>query len=101
VKAQLKAIRKLVTNATLPAGMKHTLLWSFDRLPQLYIDLDRTYENRYCDQIVGVIGGMLKTLASPDAGPTAEGLATVLANRFRNVHDKHGIAVTLKKPSSY
>jgi hypothetical protein len=99
VETELKAIRKLVKKTTLPPAIEHTVLWGFDQLPQLYTDLNRTYDSRYSDHILGVIGGILKTLASADAGgEAAEKLATVMGNRFRDMHDKHGIAVALKPP---
>jgi hypothetical protein len=99
MQAGLKSIRRLVKSTALPTGVEHTVLFGFDQLPQLYNDLNRTYDSRYSDRILGVIGGILKTLSSPDAGgPAAEKLAVTIGNRLRDMHDKHGIAVALKAP---
>ena len=81
MQAGLKSIRRLVKSTALPTGVEHTVLWGFDQLPQLYLDLNRTYDSRYSDRILGVIGGILKTLGTPEAGGAAADVpaATTLA----------------------
>jgi hypothetical protein len=99
--AGLKAIRKLVLQAALPDRVEHDVLKSFDELPTLYRDLNRTYNTCYSDRILGLVGGIFRTLASADAGgPVAEKLATDIGSRLRKLHDKHGISVALKEPTA-
>jgi hypothetical protein len=98
VHSELQAIRALVTDASLPANIQHSILVSFDKLPGLYDDLDRTYESRFADRIAGSVEGMLRILAAKDAGPDAMHLSTTIVNRMREMHDRFGVAVTLKLP---
>jgi hypothetical protein len=97
VHAELQAIRALVTDASLPANIQKSVLASFDKLPGLYDDLDRTYESRFSDRITGSVEGMLRILAAKDAGPDALHLSATIVNRMREMHDRFGIAVALKR----
>ena len=94
--AELQVIRNLVSGATLPAKLQQSILASFDKLPSLYDDLNRTYESRFADRIVGSIDGILRLLAVKDACPDAPELAATMVNRMRAMHDRFGIAVALK-----
>ena len=96
----LRAIRNLVTAASLPPQVEHTMLWRFDQLPKLYGDLKRTYESRYSDRILVLVQGMLKVLASEEtAGPDAHKLAEKIVSRLQKMHDAHGLSeVGLKPP---
>jgi hypothetical protein len=100
VKATLKTIRALVTDAGLPAEVEHAVLWRFDQLPTLYISLKTTYESRYSDRILVLVQGMLKTLASEEAGgEDALKLAEKIVVRLQKMHDQHGLAeIGLKPP---
>jgi hypothetical protein len=99
VDAELRAIRELVTSADLPEEVQRTVLGGFDQLPGLYRELSRTYETRYSDRIVGVVGGMTRVLASDGAGsPEARTLAEGIVERLRAMHDRYGVAVVGLKP---
>jgi hypothetical protein len=98
VHAELQAIRAMVTDASLAAKIQQSILSSFDKLPGLYDDLDRTYESRFADRITGSVEGMLRILAAKDAGPDAMHVSTTIVNRMRDMHDRYGISVTLKPP---
>lgn len=100
MKATLKTIRALITDAALPPEVEHAVLWRFDQLPTLYISLKSTYESRYSDRILVLVQGMLKTLASEEAAG-AEGvkLAEKIVVRLQKMHDAHGLAeIGLKPP---
>ncbi len=98
METDLQAIRDMVSKAELPAKVQQTVLTTFDQLPKVYQDLGRTYESRFSDRIVGLVEGMVRTLANKDACPDAPGLAENMVNRLRAMHDRHGIAVALKPP---
>jgi hypothetical protein len=98
VHAELQGIRTLVADATLPVKVQQSVLSRFDQLPTLYDDLNRTYESRFADRIIGSIEGMVRILAAKDACPDSPQLATTMVNRIRAMHDQYGIAVALKPP---
>ncbi len=93
---ELREIRELATGTDLPADVQKAVLWGLDQLPRLYTELNRTYESRHSDRIVGLVQGMVKTLTAAEAGPDAKALAPALVDRLRAMHDRHGIAVALK-----
>jgi hypothetical protein len=96
VHAELQRIRRLLTDSALPAKIQKPILASFDKLPSLYDDLNRTYESRFSDRIIGSIGGIVRSLGADDAGPEASQLAATMVNRMRAMHDRFGVAVALK-----
>jgi hypothetical protein len=98
MKTDLQAIRDLVAGTTLKPDVRQTVLTRFDQLPRLYADLARTYESRFADQIVDMVGRMVRQLSAAEAGPDAALLAATLVTRLRAMHDQHGVAVTLKPP---
>ncbi len=96
VHAELQGIRDLVAGATLPSKVQLAILTIFDTLPKLYDDLNRTYETRFSDRIVGSTQGIVRILAAKDACPDAPELAATMVNRMRAMHDRFGISVALK-----
>jgi hypothetical protein len=96
MQANLQAIRNLLTDADLPAKVQQTILSRFDELPELYDELNRTYECRFSDRIVGLVAEVVRVLGAPDAGPHARMLAETMVQRLRAMHDRYGISVILK-----
>ena len=96
VESDLQAIRDMVSEATVLAKVQQSVLNSFDEMPKLYRELGRTYESRFSDRIVGLVDGMIRSLASKDAGAGAPALSEAIVNQLRAMHDRHGIAVALK-----
>jgi hypothetical protein len=92
----MQAIRAMMTEAPLPQQVQQFLLARFDQLPKLYSELSRTYESRFADRIAGSVEGMVRVLASKEAGPDAAQFAATLITRMRAMHDRYGVAVTLK-----
>jgi hypothetical protein len=102
VKATLKTIRAMLTDAGLPPEVEHAVLWRFDQLPALYMSLKSSYESRYSDRILLLVQGILKTLASEEAGGAeALKLAEKIVARLQKMHDAHGLAeIGLKPPTA-
>jgi hypothetical protein len=99
VEAELRAIRKLVSSADLPEEVQRAVLGGIDQLPALYRELNRTYESRFADRILGVVGGMTRALTGEGAdGPASRALAEGIVKRLQKMHDRHGIAVADLKP---
>ena len=99
MKATLKTIRALVTDAAMAPEIEHAVLWRFDQLPTLYISLKGTYESRYSDRILVLVQGILKTLMSEEAGGAdAVKLAEKIVARLQKMHDQHGLAEIGIKP---
>ena len=101
MQANLQAIRASIVETALPVEVEQTVLWRFDQLPKLYIDLKRTYESRYSDRILVLVQGILKALAAEEVtNPDTMKLAEKIISRLQKMHDKHGLAhVGLKPPS--
>ena len=98
VQTDLQAIREMVSGANLTAKVQQTVLLQLDSLPNLYSELNRTYESRFADRIAGSVQGIVRILAAKDAGAEALQLAEAIVNRMRAMHNRHGIAVALKAP---
>ena len=98
MQTDLQAIREMVSGANLTAKVQQTVLLQLDSLPNLYSELNRTYESRFADRIAGSVQGIMRILAAKDAGAEALQLADAIVNRMRAMHDRHGIAVALKAP---
>jgi hypothetical protein len=98
VQTDIQSVRDLITGAGLSPIVQQALLARFDSLPKLYVELGRTYESRFADQIVASVQRMVHLLSTADAGDAAPALAVTLVERLRAMHNQHGIAVVLKPP---
>ena len=88
----LRAIRKGLQVAKLPADVRTTALLHLDKLPDLYEKLAKTCESRFLDEILRHVQGMLKTIHVPSS-------IAAVTDSFRAMHERHGIpTLGLKRP---
>jgi hypothetical protein len=101
MEASLQQIHDVVSRANLSAEIKRRLLWALEQLPPLYQGLQRTYESRFRDGILGYVEGMVKTLRAqpadcPDAGPIME----TIVEQLQAMHERLAIpGLNLKRPA--
>jgi hypothetical protein len=78
--------------------VQQAVLARFDQLPQLYDELNRTYESRFADRVFASVAAIVRILEAADAGPDARTLAEAMMHRLREMHDRYGVAVVLRPP---
>jgi hypothetical protein len=100
LQSQLAVLGNEVRAAAIPEGCKHTAAWCFGQLPALYARFCQTSESRYGEEIVRLVQGVLKELAtSPRAYPEANKLAAAIPERLRLLHEQFGLPrLKLKAP---
>jgi len=101
LQVRLAALADEVRAAPIADDSKHTALWCLGQLPRLYGRLRETGEARYGDEIARLVRGVLADLRRAEGGsPAARGLAAVLPQRLRLLHEEFGLPqLDLKLPA--
>jgi hypothetical protein len=99
-RAEVAQITSMVEAATLPDGIRDTVVWCLGRLPALYDRFCQTYESRYAEEILRLEQGILGKLAefSPRSADAQEVRNTFLES-VRLLNERGGLpGLDVKSP---
>ena len=86
------AIRKTLENADLSEDVRATALKRLDLLPNLYQDLEKTWESRFLEDILREVQTMFRFMGAPK-------LVEKMTLQLLAMHELHGIPpLGLKQP---
>ena len=92
---ELAAHQKRVEAAGIPDCPRQTILSCLKQMPPLYLELMRTYESKYVDQIVRLVTVIRRALTNNGALKVGEAIAT----RITAMHSRRGFPGLGLKPA--
>lgn len=101
MEADFQVIHTALQGTTLPEAVEYNVTWSVQQLPPLYEGLCQTGESRFANEIQRLVQGMVNSLKDAKDCPEAPGLATLITDQLRDMHERLGLGeLELKKPAA-